>query len=445
MQKILHTPEGVRDIYNDECERKRTLERSLVQVLHSCGYRDIETPTFEFFDVFGGEVGTIPSRDLYKFFDREGNTLVLRPDFTPSIARAAARYFLDEDYPIRLCYLDNIFVNNSSYQGRLKEQSEVGAELIGDGTPEADAEIIALVISTLLRAGLKEFQVSVGHAQFFAGLAKAAGLDEATTEELKQLVKNRNNFGVEKLLKEKQLPSFWSKVFGRIPSLFGGEEILAKAKELLMLVPAAGEESAAGTAEQIGSCSYEREGLEHTGSGNAGMHTLISKDIDLCDPLRASRQALDRLLEVYEILKIYGLEKYVSFDLGMNSTYMYYTGIIFRGYTYGVGDAIVKGGRYDDLLKHFGKEAPAIGFVAVINQLMNALARQKIEIQTEETRCLILYRKEDRSEAIRRALELRQEGFCAELLQISRQQEMDEVCADRGSRGYAKVICIGER
>lgn len=470
MRKILHTPEGVRDIYNEECEKKRALERKLCQVLHSCGYRDIETPTFEFFDVFSGEVGTIPSRELYKFFDREGNTLVLRPDFTPAIARAAARYFVDEKWPIRLCYLDNIFVNNSSYQGRLKENTEVGAELIGDGTPEADAEIIAMVVNSLLKAGLKEFQVSIGHVQFFTGLSKAAGLDGDTAEELKQLIKNRNNFGVEKLLDEKKLPGVWSKVFGRLPALFGGEEVLAQARELLDLIyherkefePGATAEGAAGWPDGKEPCEgNETEGtLELTGEEKAwegaaaeGTHGLPGEGEQRKEtavegtvgwPDGEATRALDRLEEVLEILKIYGLEKYVSFDLGMNSNYMYYTGIIFRGYTYGTGDAIVKGGRYDGLLSHFGKEAPAIGFVAVVNQLMSALARQKIEIPTEERRCLILYRKCDRAEAIRRALECREEGYCTELVQLTPGAEGAEDVPRKRSDGYEKVIRIGE-
>ena len=128
-QKILHTPEGLRDVYSDECERKQILEQRLHQVPASFGYRDIETPSIEFFDVFGSDIGTIPSRDLFKFFDREGNTLVLRPDFTPSIARAASRYFQNVDHPIRLSYLGRSFVNYSGLQGRLKENTQMGAEL----------------------------------------------------------------------------------------------------------------------------------------------------------------------------------------------------------------------------------------------------------------------------------------------------------------------------
>ncbi|MGN0361380.1 MAG: ATP phosphoribosyltransferase regulatory subunit, partial [Bilifractor sp.] len=90
MKKRMHTPEGVRDIFGRECDRKRFLERQIEKLYRSYGYQSIETPGFEFFEVFSKEVGTTPSRDLYKFFDRDGNTLVLRPDFTPSVATARA-------------------------------------------------------------------------------------------------------------------------------------------------------------------------------------------------------------------------------------------------------------------------------------------------------------------------------------------------------------------
>ena len=177
-RQLLHTPEGVRDIYNDECEKKMLLQDQLYHILRLHGYHPIQTPTFEFFDIFGREIGTTPSKDLYKFFDREGNTLVLRPDITPSIARCAAKYFGEEELPIRLCYMGNTFINNSSYQGRLKECTQLGAELLGDPSVDADAEMISMVISCLKAAGLKEFQLSIGHADFFRGLMEAAGLLE---------------------------------------------------------------------------------------------------------------------------------------------------------------------------------------------------------------------------------------------------------------------------
>ena len=137
MQRIFHTPEGVRDIYGEECSRKKRLQRELHQVFSRYGYEDIETPGFEYFEVFSNEVGTIPSKDLYKFFDREGNTLVLRPDFTPSVSRACATYFDPEKGPVRLCYTGNTFINNSSYRGQMKENTQMGVEHMGDDSAAA--------------------------------------------------------------------------------------------------------------------------------------------------------------------------------------------------------------------------------------------------------------------------------------------------------------------
>ena len=157
MEQKLHTPEGVRDIYNSECKKKLAVQDKLHQLLHLYGYQDIQTPTFEYFDVFRKEIGTIDSRELYKFFDREGNTLALRPDMTPSIARAVATLFETDSVPLRLCYVGNTFINRTSYQGRLKENTQLGAELIGDDSIEADAEMIAMVVDGMKQIGLSEF------------------------------------------------------------------------------------------------------------------------------------------------------------------------------------------------------------------------------------------------------------------------------------------------
>ena len=138
MEQKLHTPEGVRDIYSRECEIKLTLQKKLNQVLHLYGYRDIQTPTFEYYDVFREEIGSTSTQELYKFFDREGNILALRPDITPSVARAAATLFDTEDFPLRFCYVGNTFINHTSYRGKLKENTQFGAELIGLDSVEAE-------------------------------------------------------------------------------------------------------------------------------------------------------------------------------------------------------------------------------------------------------------------------------------------------------------------
>ena len=222
MKRVLHTPEGVRDIYNVECGKKLTLEGHLKKIFQLYGYHDIQPPTFEYFDVFRKEIGTIPSKDLYKFFDKDGNTLVLRPDFTPSIARFSATLLKDVAMPVRLCYTGNTFISHSNYQGRLRETTHMGAELMGDASVEADAEMLALVIECLLTIGLKEFQLSVGNVDFFQSLIEDACLDEDAEERVRELINNRNFFGVEEFLDSIQVKRSSKEAFAALNDLVGG-------------------------------------------------------------------------------------------------------------------------------------------------------------------------------------------------------------------------------
>ena len=319
---ILHTPEGVRDIYGSEFVQKFELQQLLYRVLAGQGYQGIETPTFEFFDVFSREVGTVPSRELYKFFDKEGNTLALRPDMTPSIARAVSKYFHDET-PIRLCYMGNTFINYDKYQGRLKETTQLGAELMGEESVEADVELLSVLIEALKAAGLREFQVSVGQVEFFKALLKEAGIGSEAEESLRRLIADKNRFAAEELLADYELAGEPREAFLEMTTLSGTTEVIEQARAL----------------------TKNEEAL----------------------------RALARLEAIYEGLKEKGCERYITFDLSMLSKYNYYTGIVFRAYSYGYGEPVAKGGRYDTLLSHFGRQLPAVGFAIVIDQLQRAL------------------------------------------------------------------------
>lgn len=363
---LLHTPEGVRDIYNKECEKKLYLHQKIHHVLKKYGYNDIETPTFEFFDIFSKEKGTVASRQMYKFFDREGNTLVLRPDMTPPMARCVAKYYMDEDMPIRFCYAGQSFINSAEHQGKLKERTQIGAELFGDNKADADCETLAMVIESLLDCGLQEFQIEVGHALFLEGLLEEAGLDKEEEEELKQLVENKNFFGVEEYLSSLDVKKEFKQAFLTLPELIGSGEVIARAKKLV-----------------------SNSKIDH---------------------------ALARLEKVYQLLSFYGYEKYVSFDLSILANRNYYTGVIFAGYTYGTGDAIVTGGRYDNLVKQFGKDTPSIGFAIDLDRLLIAMTRQKIDIVSEQNAVLILYENNIQHEAIAMASQYRKDGISVTLV-----------------------------
>lgn len=354
---LLHTPEGVRDIYDRECARKLAIQEKISHIFHLYGYEDIETPTFEYFDIFNKERGSVTSQEMFKFFDRDNNTLVLRPDMTPAIARCVGKYFFEETVPVRLCYRERTFTNNSSYQGRQKEITQTGVELIGDDASTADAEVIAMVIEALKASGLKEFQVELGQVEFFRGLTEEAGMDQETRETLRELIENKNYFGVEELISRQHISNSLGTMFLRLPELFGTLDQLGQVKAMV---------------------TNER-----------------------------SRKAIERLEKIQAILESYGLADYVSYDLGMLSKYQYYTGIIFKAYTYGTGEYIVNGGRYDKLLVQFGKDVPAVGFAIIIDQLMLALARQKVEVAAEPAAAMVLYDPRVQDQAVKMARELR--------------------------------------
>lgn len=374
-QRLLHTPQGVRDIYGSECQKKNLIKARLHHVLMQYGYQDIETPSFEFFDIFNQEKGTVSDIEMYKFIDRNNRTLVLRPDITPSIARSVAKYYEEETLPLRLSYVGNTYLNRENYQGKLTEFTQVGAELVNDTSSSADAEIIAMMIDALKAAGLTEFRIDIGQVEFYKGLIEEAGITPEQEIELRQYIDNKNSFGIEKILKGFSLEEASYQALIEFMELYGEHEVLEKARAITSNV--------------------------------------------------RSLKAIERLEKVYQILCVYGYEEYISFDLGMLTQYNYYTGIIFKGYTYGTGEPIAKGGRYDELLALFGKNAPSIGFVIQVDELMNAMGRQNISVKAP-ARVLILFDREMEQNAIRETLTYRKQGGRAALMKFYEERTMAE-------------------
>ena len=264
----------------------------------------------------------------------------------------------------------------------MKENTQLGAELIGLDSIEADAEMIAMVVDGLKRTGLKEFQVNIGHVDFIQGLLNAADLQEDESREIRTLITNRNFFGVEELLDSRNVKESVKEAFHILPELTGGPEVL---------------EEAVKTAPDLN-----------------------------------ARLGVTRLQQIYRLLKLYGAEDHVTFDLSMSGSYGYYTGVIFRAYTYGTGDAVVRGGRYDHLLEKFGKNTPSIGFAIILDELMSALNRQKIAVETVHQN-LIIYTEQTEKRAVSFACSFRAKGRNIELIkrETGEEREVYEAYARR--------------
>ncbi len=370
--EILHTPMGVRDTYGREYAEKQEIIRAISRRMHLYGYQALQTPTFEFFDVFSKEIGTKPSRELYKFFDKEGNTLVLRPDFTPSVARVAARYFSDEKQPLRFCYEGSAFSNHTSdLQGRLRETCQIGAELMNDGSVYADAEMIALLIDALRASGLSDFQISIGNVEYFKGLCREASLTPEDESELRDAISGKNYFAAEDLLKSRGYGRDVRDSFRLFSNFLQDEDQLVELRE-------------------------------QTGNSR-------------------SRDAVDRMIALHRILKQYGMQQYLSCDLSLLSRYNYYTGIIFKAYTYGTGEPVAAGGRYDGLLSYFGKDAPAVGSMIAVDPLLDALRRQGIHVPVPDAPEEIRYTPATYAQALEKASVMRAAGRAVVLLPAQEQ------------------------
>ena len=392
-QELLHTPGGVRDVYGEECARKLMEQDEVHKVLALYGFRDIDTPTFEYFDIFSKERGSVQSKEMFKFFDRGNNTLVLRPDVTPSIARCVAKYCREEEMQIRLCYTGRTYVNTSPYKGKLQEVTQVGAELFNDDTSDADAEMIAMMVECLLKSGLRDFQLEVGHADFFRGLVQEAGFSEKETQELRSLIVQKNFFGIEDLLDKLTVSTPLKEIFLKLPELLG---------------------------DLKASASFIRE------------RTKSERVLAV----------LERLEKIETILDMYGFLDYITMDFSMLSDYSYYTGVIFRAYTYGSGEALATGGRYDGLVGQFGKDAKAIGLAIVIDQLMLALTRQNVFKESALGGNILLYPQALRKKAVLMAEEYREEGKEIQMLRKSSKKSFEEYKEYACRRNASQIIYL---
>jgi len=386
----IYTPDGVQDILFDECYAKRELENKIRNTFRSYGYYEIETPTIEFFDVFSSEIEHFPQESMVKFFDQKGRILVLRPDITVPVARITATKNRDMKLPIKYSYIGNVFRFNEVGGGRQNEFTQADVEMLGDYSSESDAEIIAVAINTLKIAGLENFQIDVGQVEFFKGLAEEAGFSNDDVIAISKLIDRKDIVGVEEIVNRYEISDELRKLILKLPGLFGSIEVIEKLKQ----------------------------------------DTKNSRSL----------AALENIEEVIGILDDYGFSKYISVDFGMLKGLNYDTGIIFRGFTHGVGFPILSGGRYDSLTSSFGRDCPATGFSLGINLLMTALEKTERPLEKPSVDSLICYKKCNRKNAIEIAEALRKQPMNIETFVLT--EEIEQGISYAISKQIGGVIFI---
>lgn len=400
-------PHGVQDRFLAEAVRRRRAEAILREQFTRWSYDEVITPTFEYHENLSVGASSELQATMYRFFDREGQTLALRADFTPQVARIAATKLFEQPMPLRCFYVGSLFRHEEPQAGRKREFTQAGIELIGADTPAADAEVVALAVAALTSLELRDFQFNLGQTAFFRALTDQ--LPANALAPIREAIDHKNSARLGEALEEAGVTGKWYRMLSRLPNLIGGEEILDDARALSATLPQ-GREAVA---------------------------------------------AIDRLVETYHLLQAYGVADRVILDLSEVRGMDYYTGITFRGVAPGLGWPIVSGGRYDELIAHFGRPLAAVGFGLGIERALLVQARQGSERppiaahvlagNCQHAACMALVRR------------LRQQGCRVEvdplglepiaLVDQARQRGISRVlrCCHRGSPPSSELLLADEK
>ncbi len=385
-------PRGVNDFLPEQAARICSIQEKLLHTFDLWGFRRIITPLLEFDDVMAAGVGEELKGKTFRFDDRQtGRLLAVPPDITPQIARIVATRMKGIPLPHRLSYAGRVLRHAESGSGRSRELFQVGVELMGLDSPEADAEMAAMAVQALKELGFNRFSIDLGQVEFFRGIMAASGLPPEARAALQAAVGRKDASAVAELLKEFPLSDESAREIAALPRLFGGREVLEAAALVV---------------------TNER-----------------------------SRRALANLAEVVDILDRYGVSEHLTIDLGEIRGLDYHTGVTMEGFVTGGGAPVCSGGRYDTLTGVYGFDTPATGFAFNLLALLPLLEGNPDLGETARRDFLIFNRKEDRSDALDLALRLREQGFSVARDIIRRDLESSLEYARRV--GIRRVIVIG--
>jgi ATP phosphoribosyltransferase regulatory subunit len=339
----------------------RDTQEAVLAEMRRWGYRYVVTPTLERLDALALGLDEDERRRLFKLMDADGTVLALVGERTVPVARLVAGALHAAPLPLRLCYAGAVLTNDPGRFTRRREAYQVGAELLGASGPVADAEVIAMAVRCLDAAGLRQYQVDVGHSEFFLGLLDGLALPADLKPGVRAALAQRDFVALEALLDRTELRSAEHELLLRFPALRGGADILQAAGKLVR---------------------------NHR-----------------------SERALEELARVHELLRAHGLGEAVSLDLGAIRDFDYYTGVIFEGYGPEVGRPLAQGGRYDGLLASFGRPAPATGFMIHLDLMGEVLRLSGVARGLTRLDAAVAWTRPGLEAALRLAASLRMFGM----------------------------------
>lgn len=382
------TPDGTKDLLFGECEQRSQVTKTLKDLFTAQGYRRVMTPALEFYDVFGKSAAKyLPKESMYKLTDHKGRLMVLCPDCTVPVARLTATRLKGMPMPLRLFYNHNIYRMFPELKGKSTEINQVGIELIGGEKLRSDLEVVELAARCLSTIGNGKYRLELCDIGYFKAIMNSLDVDEDTKEEIRYQIEQKNYASLTDML-EKYKDSKAAQALLKLPRLFGGAEVFEKAYEL-----------------------FDENG---------------------------AKESLDYLKGIYEYLQALGLGDRVIIDLGLVNLAEYYIGIIFRGYFHGIGEQVLSGGRYDQLLHDFGVEECSVGFGINVD-----LASQKVKTVEENIPEVLVFAPDTKflAKAVHHRRELEDQGMLTENCVFD---TMEEAFDYAKMRGIPKVHLVGD-
>jgi ATP phosphoribosyltransferase regulatory subunit len=313
-------PEHIEDVLPQDATKLEQMRRVALDLFVSHGYQLVVPPLLEYVDSLLSGTGHDMDLATFKLVDQlSGRMMGIRADTTPQVARIDA-HVLNRQGVSRLCYAGSVLHTLPNGLGKSRQPFQAGAEIYGHAGLEADIEIQQLMIDSLAAIGVRAVQLDIGHPAIFRALVTLAGLDASVEEQVFAATEAKD---VPTLTQLTAGLGTLQAAFLAMPTLYGGQEVLAKAAGLLP------------------------------------QSQPISK-------------ALAQLAEIEQHFSAQGIA--VSIDLGELGGFNYESGIVFAAFAKGAADAVARGGRYDEIGRAFGRSRPATGFSMDLKTLLPLVA-----------------------------------------------------------------------
>jgi ATP phosphoribosyltransferase regulatory subunit len=374
-------PEGIEEVLPEQAARFEAIRRMLLDMYATWGYELVIPPTIDFIDSLLTGTGHDLDLQTFKLVDQlSGRTLGIRADMTPQVARIEAHQ-LQRDVPTRLCYIGTVLHTRPECIGDSRSPMQVGAELYGHAGVESEVEIIGLMLQTFSVLEIDDIYMDLGNVDIYRGLAKQAGLSKEVESQLFEMLQRKAVTEINTLLASLAIDSGMKTMLAGLPSLNGGVEVIAKARKLLS-------------------------------AADKSVHTAI-------DYLEKTAQlTLQRFGDIR-----------VHFDLAELHGYHYKTGVVFAAFVPQLGQAIARGGRYDDIGEIFGRARAATGFSTDL-KILNRLSKKQFVADEK------IFAPSDSDQALKvKIADLRAEGKTV-IEQLPGQQ------ADAAAMGCSKRLCL---